>query len=163
MKARIIDNQYANTFPDDFFDKYWNQIINGQLVSEWQTTTVLPSENIVKPIWNGTTWIESQTAEEKAEIALQNETRAYEKRSADGQTAYAKISAEFRLAKLAGVITEEAHGFIESQLIAVRNEILAGQWKSGLKELESLGATTIGQTLYDRLHLQLSTYITLNY
>jgi len=94
---------------------------------------------------------------------LEAETRRYEQRTVDGQKAYAKISAEFRLAKLAGLITEQAHGVIEKLLINVRNEILAGQWKSGLMELETLGNAIIGVDLYNRLHTQISDYVTISY
>lgn len=117
--------------------------------------------------WNGTAFIEGATVKEITEMQsekyLQQETKRYEQRTIDGQKAYAKISAEFRLAKLAGIITEQAHAVIEKQLIGVRNEILAGQWKSGLIELETLGNAIIGVSLYNRLHTQITTYITENY
>jgi len=86
----------------------------------------------------------------------------YKKRTQDGINAYAEISAEFRLAKLAGVISEEQHGAIEETLIPVRNEVLAGQWISALQKLEAIGVA-IGSELYDRLHTQISNYIAENY
>lgn len=117
--------------------------------------------------WNGTEWVEGATPEENAEQTIsqrkENEKQMYIKRTNDGIDAYAEISAEFRLAKLSGQITEEAHAHIERTLIPVRNEVLAGQWISGLKELELIGIDAIGQQLYDRLHLQISNYITENY
>lgn len=94
---------------------------------------------------------------------LQIETDKYIKRIKDGQEAYSKISAEFRLAKLSGQISEETHGYIESTLIPVRNEVLAGQWISAKIILESIGAVNIGQELYDRLHGQITNYINENY
>ncbi len=87
----------------------------------------------------------------------------YKQREADGMDAYLKISAEFRLAKLSGQISEAEHKAIEELLIPVRDEIRAGQWISGKGKLEALGATIIGQTLYDRLHLQITNYIALCY
>ena len=103
------------------------------------------------------------TQEELISISLEEETRKYLKRTQDGIEAYAKISAEFRLAKLSGQISEEAHHYIEEILIPVRNEVLAGQWISGQQKLEAIGSTEIGQQLYDRLHLQISDYIDANY
>jgi len=97
------------------------------------------------------------------EEILVKETEKYIQRSRDGQNYYAKLSAEFRLAKVSGVITEQEYHEIEKLLIPTRNEVLAGQWISAKNELESLGAVQIGQSLYDRLHLLLSTYINENY
>jgi hypothetical protein len=106
------------------------------------------------------------TPEEIAELQAQTlkarETEMYLKRAGDGIKAYAEISAEFRLAKLAGVISEEQHGAIEETLIPVRNEVLAGQWMSALQKLEAIGVA-IGSELYDRLHTQISNYIAENY
>ena len=104
-----------------------------------------------------------EIAEQQAKEQLRKETEMYKKRTQDGINAYAEISAEFRLAKLSGTITEEAHAHIERALIPVRNEVLAGQWLSGLKELKLIGSEAIGQQLYDRLHLQISNYINENY
>lgn len=117
-------------------------------------------------VWNGSEWIEGATPEEIAENEakkrLKEETEMYRKRQCDGVSAYAEISAEFRLAKLSGVLTEEQHGAIESVLIPVRNEVLAGQWISALQKLEEIGVV-IGVELYNRLHTQISNYIAENY
>lgn len=106
------------------------------------------------------------TPEELAEIEskrlLKEETEMYRKRQCDGVLAYAEISAEFRLAKLSGVLTEEQHGAIEAILIPVRNEVLAGQWISARQKLEEIGVV-IGAELYNRLHAQISNYIAENY
>jgi hypothetical protein len=130
----------------------------------------LPNPNIFNVTkWNFETleWQEGLTQAELDVIAalqaLENETNLYKIRQCDGVAAYAKISAEFRLAKLNGVITEEAHAVIEQALIVVRNEVLSGQWKSARLELENIGSAVIGAELYDRLHLQLSDYIALSY
>ena len=113
----------------------------------------------------GVTYVES-TQEEFLEIeskkVLENETLMYRKRQCDGVSAYAEISAEFRLAKLSGVLTEEQHGAIEAILIPVRNEVLAGQWISAKQKLEELGIV-IGADLYNRLHTQITNYIAENY
>jgi hypothetical protein len=105
---------------------------------------------------------ESELAEIESKRVLKEETEMYKKRQCDGVLAYAEISAEFRLAKLSGLLTEEQHGAIESVLIPVRNEVLAGQWKSALKILEDIGVA-IGTDLYNRLHTQITNYISQNY
>lgn len=71
-----------------------------------------------------------EIAEQTQAEQLRKETEMYKKRTLDGINAYAEISAEFRLAKLSGILTEEQHVEIESILIPVRNEVLAGQWIS---------------------------------
>jgi hypothetical protein len=76
--------------------------------------------------------------------------------------AYAEISAEFRLAKLSGFLSEEQHWQIEAILIPVRNEVLAGQWISAKQKLEEIGIV-IGADLYNRLHTQITNYINENY
>jgi hypothetical protein len=96
-------------------------------------------------------------------IPLQNEYEKYKKRQRDGVDAYMMISAEFRLMKLGGAISEETHNEIEELLTPIRNEVIAGQWKKGLELLIVLGSGVIGLELYDRLYSQLNDYITLNY
>jgi len=103
------------------------------------------------------------TSEELAQQALQIETQKYIQRTQDGVNAYAALSAEFRLAKLNGILSEEQQKGIESILIPVRNEVLAGQWISGLQVLEVIGNSIIGVELYNRLHNLLTDYITANY
>ena len=103
------------------------------------------------------------TPEQEAEIAVALEFEMYIKRKTDGENAYLKLSAEFRLLKLSGQLSEETHNFIEATLTPVRNEVMFGQWKKGLELLEKLGSTLIGQTLYDRLHIQITEYISANY
>lgn len=112
-------------------------------------------------IYEGATNNEIITVE--VSIAAENEFQSYLKRKADGENAYLKLSAEFRLAKLYGQISEETHSYLEELLTPVRNEVMFGQWKKGLSILESLGVAQIGEDLYNRLHLQISEYILNNY
>lgn len=95
--------------------------------------------------------------------SLNSETNKYIQRTKDGRAHYACISAEFRIAKLNGTISEETHGYIERLLIPVRNEVLAGQWISAKNELEIIGPLQVGEELYNRLHSQITEYISLNY
>ena len=150
--------------------------INGQFAGNYSSIDKVPSDKEIvsieytyifhKPFWNGSEWIESATIEELQQKAIleakKNETELYKKRQIDGVNAYAEISAEFRLAKLSGMLSEEQHGAIESILIPVRNEVLAGQWISARNILEEIGVS-IGAELYDRLHNQITNYINENY
>ena len=106
---------------------------------------------------------DEEIAEQQIQLAKSNETEAYKKRAQDGINAYAEISAEFRLAKLSGIISEETQRHVERALTPVRNEILAGQWISAKNELELLGSDSIGVDLYNRLHNQITNYINENY
>lgn len=117
------------------------------------------SQNNTVETFEGT---EEEIVEKEEQSALINETEMYKKRTQDGINAYAEISAEFRLAKLSGVISKEQHGAIEETLIPVRNEILAGQWISAKQKLETI-SVAIGSDLYNRLHTQISNYIAENY
>lgn len=142
-----------------------NIYFNGVLVPLDDTTQLY--QDYVFYISNGGVVEEIESTEEEvlqieAKKALENETLMYRKRQCDGVSAYAEISAEFRLAKLMGLITEEEHADKEAKLIPVRNEILAGQWISGLKLLEEIGVA-IGIELYNRLHNQITNYIAENY
>ena len=149
-----------------------NFVLNAQYFEEGTQPTnaveELVTENFIKTKFDfdTLTFFEGATNEEVTEITIlqakQKETELYKKRQIDGVNAYAEISAEFRLAKLSGVISEAQHGAIESSLIPVRNEVLAGQWISARNILESIGVS-IGSELYDRLHTQLTNYINSNY
>lgn len=111
--------------------------------------------------------IETATIEDIAENtiqqALHNETQKYIQRTTDGVNAYAKISAEFRLAKLSGTIDDATHTYLENLLIPVRNEVLAGQWISAKQKLIVIGVAQVGEVLYNRLFDQITNYIEINY
>lgn len=70
MKARILNNEFQGVYTDDFILNNLDNLINGQLVSEWQLTEILPSMELKKPIWNNSEWIEGATPEEIAEQTL---------------------------------------------------------------------------------------------
>jgi hypothetical protein len=131
----------------------------------WTLTPYLGG--LLKEFWNGSEWIESATLEDVAENTIQqslhNETQKYIQRTTDGINAYAKISAEFRLAKLSGTIDDATHTYLENLLIPVRNEVLAGQWISAKQKLIVIGVAQVGEVLYNRLFDQLSEYIEINY
>lgn len=143
---------------EDLIDFYTSQ--------GYEICPIIYNGNFINPIWSGTEWIEGATPQEIAEQTQaeqrRKETEMYKKRTLDGINAYAEISAEFRLAKLSGILTEEQHVEIESILIPVREEVLAGQWISARQKLEGIGVV-IGVQLYNRLHTQISNYIDENY
>lgn len=157
MKNRVDEQGFLI---DSYSDNY------PQFKEDWILIEVPISESFIKTKWDGSKWIEGATTEEITENqqkqVLANETEKYKKRTQDGINSYAEISAEFRLAKLSGVLTEEQHGAIEAVLIPVRNEVLAGQWISAKQKLEEIGVV-IGADLYNRLHTQITNYIAENY
>jgi len=101
--------------------------------------------------------------EEELVFNTEKETQTYLKRITDGANAIARFSAEIRIAKQSGVITEEGHKIIDKTLKLVRDEVLAGQWISAKDELVLLGTDVIGQQLYDRIYNELQNYINNNY
>lgn len=168
MKARVLSGgSYGDIWNEDFILKNWNNEINGELVSEWIVVDALPSPSMKTPIWRNSDWVEGMSTEEiQAKIQKElheKETEKYLKRSADGARMYAGLSAEFRMAKENGIITEENYKATEKLLIPTRNEVLAGQWISGLNELETLGSDIIGESLFDRLHGIITGYILESY
>jgi len=129
------------------------------------STELLYLGNYTNPRYNpiDQVFYESATQEEIEESLISVETQRYIQRTEDGVKAYAKISAEFRLAKLAGTIDDATHTYIENLLTPVRNEVLAGQWISAKQKLIIIGEVAVGTVLYDRLITQLTNYIEINY
>ena len=65
MIARVLNNNgFGGFFEEDFIQRNQDKVINGQLVSLWVLTNILPNKKIINPIWNGTEWIEGATPEE---------------------------------------------------------------------------------------------------
>jgi hypothetical protein len=132
----------------------------------FNSTELLPMDIIV-PVWDGTNWVESLTENEvysfRSELKKEIEFEMYLKRKLDGENAYLRLSAEFRILKQLGTITEQTHNYLEELLTPVRNEVMFGQWKKGLSILEAIGSNQIGVDLFDRLHLQILTYINESY
>lgn len=128
-------------------------------------TTIPCIISCIKPYFNIQTqeYYEGGDPQEIYNVKLDQETQKYIQRTNDGIISIAKFSAELRLAKLAGVITEDGHKAIDSALTPIRTEILAGQWISGKQLLEELGTSIIGQQLYDRIYNEINNYILRNY
>lgn len=58
MKARILENNRCILYTQEFLDFKVNEI------TDWNLTDILPSSNLLIPIWNGSEWIEGITDEE---------------------------------------------------------------------------------------------------
>jgi hypothetical protein len=103
------------------------------------------------------------SAEELEENNLELETERYKKRASDGINSYAKMSAEFRLAKISGLMTNESHYALENILRPVRDEVLAGQWITAKSLLLEIGSDAIGDDLFSKVLNLITDYITINY
>lgn len=74
MKIRINEEGFfRGQFPDEFITDNWNNIINGDLISEWILIDAeLPGENLIKPKRESFKWTEGASAQE---IALLNQSK----------------------------------------------------------------------------------------
>lgn len=70
MKARILNTEFKGIYTDEFLQNNLSNIINGQLVSEWELTEILPTELELKYInlkFDGLVYFEGATIEEIAQ------------------------------------------------------------------------------------------------
>ena len=70
MQVRILNNEFHGVYTNDFIQNNLDKVINGQLVSEWQLTELLPTEEeqkYIKLMFDGENYYEGATAEEIAE------------------------------------------------------------------------------------------------
>lgn len=70
MKARILNTEFQGIYTDEFLQNNLSNIINGQLVSEWELTEILPTELELKYInlkFDGLVYFEGATIEEIAQ------------------------------------------------------------------------------------------------
>lgn len=95
--------------------------------------------------------------------AIEAEYEKYVMRKNEGVAMFLELAASLRLAKVSGALDEATFDAIEDLLVPVRNEIVLGQWKTGLRKLELLGSAAIGQAMYDDIHGKINTYILNNY
>lgn len=72
MKARIVNGtDFGGTFPQIWLDNNQNIEFAGQLVSEWELTTILPDSTLKLPVWNGTEWEEGLTLQDINALKIQ--------------------------------------------------------------------------------------------
>ena len=107
--------------------------------------------------------ISTHTIEYTQEDILRFETERYQIRKSDGEKAFLVLAAELRLKKLNNELTQEAFENIESLLLPVRTEITLGQWKTALIKLNLINPSDIGQDVFDKIHLVITNYISINY
>ena len=105
-----------------------------------------------------------EIASQQAEILKQKETELYLKRMQDSQRIWAGLSAEFRIAKQLGQMDDATENIILSELKPVLDIVVPfGQWVTGYQLLLGIGSSVIGQTLYDKIHNIILSYIQENY
>lgn len=94
--------------------------------------------------------------------AVEIEFQKYLKRKSDGEEYHLRICAELRVAKLGGGINQAQYDAIYAATAPTRNEIISGQWLSGLIEFEKVQGL-LSANLYNRIHNDITTYISANY
>lgn len=65
MKARILDTGRCILYTQEFLD------FKGSETLDWNLTDILPSSDLLVPIWNGSQWIEGATEQELGVIKQQ--------------------------------------------------------------------------------------------
>jgi hypothetical protein len=105
-----------------------------------------------------------EIANQQAEQLKQKETDLYIKRMQDAQRIWAGLSAEFRIAKQIGQMSDAQENIILAELKPVLDIVVPfGQWMTGYQLLLGIGSSVIGQDLYDKLHNIIWNYIQENY
>lgn len=67
MKARIFNTEFKGIYTDEFIQANSSNVINGQLVSDWELIEILPTEIELKYIrlkFDGLVYFEGATIEE---------------------------------------------------------------------------------------------------
>ncbi len=147
------DGSFDGNYSDEWLQKNTNNTVKGELVKDWNTTNIIYNGNLISPIFNGTEWIENGSNEEEEQIKRkEKEYFKYLERQKEGVKRYLELSAEFRLNKLDGLITNEFHILLEDTLRPVRDEFVNGQYITSLEKLESIGSDIVGQQIYDKIH-----------
>lgn len=71
MKARIINGyEFGGIHQDEWINNNLSIELGGVLVSDWVLTELLPT-GVVKPIWDGEEWVETQTLNDINEVKKQ--------------------------------------------------------------------------------------------
>lgn len=119
MKARIINSEdFGGAYSDDFLLDNKDNFINGQLVSEWVLTPILPNQFFIIKKWNGSSWYEGGTQEE---IDIRNFEKTKEtirqflaKKKQDGRNYFNEIEL---------IITMQLAGMLIMDLVVVSEQI----------------------------------------
>lgn len=128
------------------------------------STTSIMMENFAKPKYNPQTdsFYEGASSQEQMAAKVENEYQLYLKRKSDGEAYHLRICAELRVMRVGGGITQDQYDAIYAATAPTRNEIIAGQWLSGLKEFEKI-QVLLSPTLYNRIQGDITAYIAQNY
>jgi len=120
--------------------------------------------NYIKPKYNPQTdsFYEGANLAQQMSAKVEQEFNRYLIRKADGEAYHLRICAELRVMKLGGGISQEQYDAIYAATAPARNEIISGQWLSGLKEFEKLNGA-LSASLYNRIHTDITNYISINY
>ena len=158
MKTRVINNKYAGNYTKNWLQENKDNIINGVLVSEWETV-ILYNGNFLDPLFNGAEWVEGATPEQIKENQVNNEFNLYQQRQNEGLNLYLKHEAEYRIMYLNEVITKDQFNVIEETLKPVRLELGFGQLKNAFELLKDIPATRIGVDIYNEFYSDLELLI----
>lgn len=149
--------------PENIPETYKQQHFDGNYFYFLETDEEVTSFQSLKiPIVVNGKFVEGATQDDIVKEQIDSEYLLYVKRQKDGQDYHLRICAELRIMKLSGSINQAQYDIIYTILGPTRNEVVTGNWLSGLKELEKV-QSSLSPTLYDRLHLDISTYISENY
>lgn len=151
MKTRVIDSKYGGNYTDKWLKENKDNIINGVLVSEWETV-ILYDGNFLEPLFNGTEWVEGASQESIKIDDNEKEYREYVKRIDKGQEKYLKLCGEFRKSRDRGELNQEFYELLEDTLEPVRRELVNGQFITAKRKLIAIGSSIISQELYDRFY-----------
>ena len=155
----MITQNNIDTLPEN----YLHQVFDGSKYHFLETEQeVQELASKVHPIFIDGVITEGATDSDKNKVIIETEYQKYVQRKIDGEEYHLRICAELRVMKLGGGITQEQYDAIYAATAPTRNEVVAGQWLSGLKEFEKLSGV-LSAALYNRIHTDITNYITLNY
>ena len=174
MVARIVNNKFGGLFKETFIKENFDKKINGDFVSNWYITDVIPLKELINPKWNDTQWIEGATPQELAEIENQKQLDFLKsfmaQKKIDGDNYYNEIELSLTIV-LKGLPLNElipVNNEIEEKIKPIINEIKTGDWFNAYMKLhvtEDYVRPThifLGQT-FDNIKIRVKSYFENNY
>ena len=158
MKTRVINSKYAGNYTDKWLKENKDKVINGVLVSDWETV-ILYDGNFLEPFFNGVEWVEGATPEQIKENEVNKEFSLYQQRQNEGMNLYLKHEAEWRTMFINEDITKDQFNVIEEAFKPVRLELGFGQLKSALTLLKEIDPTRVTDRVYNKFYSDLETLI----
>lgn len=128
------------------------------------STTTEMTESFIHPKYDPQSdkFYEGASAQTQMAAKVENEFQLYLKRKSDGEAYHLRICAELRVMRLGGGISQGQYDAIYAATAPTRNEIISGQWLSGLTEFQKLSGV-LSPTLYNRILTDINNYIAANY